>query len=80
MEAISALPPRCQQVYRLRKREELSQREVADRLAISEGNMEKHLSRGVEGLMDLFGRDVHGSAPKPQSIDEAVQKHVRTRK
>ncbi len=42
--------------------------------------MEKHLSRGVEGLMDLFGRDVHGSAPKPQSIDEAVQKHVRTRK
>lgn len=54
MDAISTLPPRCQEVYRLRKIDGLSQREVAERLMMSESNVEKHLGRGVERIMLLY--------------------------
>jgi RNA polymerase sigma-70 factor (ECF subfamily) len=54
--AIAALPPRCREVFVLRKVEGLAQREVADRLGISEGTVEKHMQKGLLSIAATFGR------------------------
>ncbi|RRN63913.1 RNA polymerase sigma factor [Caulobacter sp. 602-1] len=43
----AALPPRVAEVFRLRRVQGLSQREVAARLGITESTVEKHMARGV---------------------------------
>jgi RNA polymerase sigma factor (sigma-70 family) len=53
---ITALPKRTRDVLLLRRVEGLSQRETADRLAIAEKTVEKHLARAVLVLMKEFGR------------------------
>lgn len=68
--AIAALPAKCREVYILRKVDGLSQREIAERLGVTESNVEKHLGRGVRTLMDIFGRG--GKAPAPASMEEAT--------
>jgi RNA polymerase sigma factor (sigma-70 family) len=55
-EAILALPKRIGEVFRLRRIDGLSQREVAKRLGISESTVEKHMSRSFLLMLDLFGR------------------------
>ncbi|MBN9146127.1 MULTISPECIES: sigma-70 family RNA polymerase sigma factor [unclassified Novosphingobium] len=79
MNAISTLPPRCQEVYRLRKIEGLSQRQVAERLMISESNVEKHLGRGVERIMLLYSNDErsHSNDPKMSPDGHACKAHKR---
>lgn len=79
MNAISTLPPRCQEVYRLRKIEGLSQRQVAERLMISESNVEKHLGRGVERVMLLYSNDErsHSNDPKMSPDGHACKAHKR---
>ncbi|NKJ02937.1 sigma-70 family RNA polymerase sigma factor [Novosphingobium sp. SG707] len=79
MNAISTLPPRCQEVYRLRKIEGLSQRQVAERLMISESNVEKHLGRGVERIMLLYSNDQrsHSNDPKMSPDGHACKAHKR---
>lgn len=54
--AIAAMPARTRDVLVLRRVTGLSQRETAERLAISEKTVEKHMARGVALLMDRFGR------------------------
>jgi len=78
MNAISTLPPRCQEVYRLRKIEGLSQRQVAERLMISESNVEKHLGRG-ERIMLLYSNDErsHSNDPKMSPDGHACKAHKR---
>ncbi|WP_417318674.1 sigma-70 family RNA polymerase sigma factor [Emcibacter sp.] len=46
-QAVGELPPRCQQVFRLRKVEQKSSREIADQLGISRNMVEKHLRRAI---------------------------------
>lgn len=46
-QAIDALPPRCRQVVVLRKVKMLSQRDVAERLGLSERTVESQLARGL---------------------------------
>lgn len=48
IEAIDALPSRCREVVILRKLKLLPQREVAERLGISEKGVEIQLSRGLQ--------------------------------
>lgn len=55
-EAFDRLPDRCREVVWLRRVEELSQRDVALRLGISEKTVEKHIAKGMRLLADhLFG-------------------------
>jgi RNA polymerase sigma-70 factor (ECF subfamily) len=54
-EAISAMPPKTQQAFVLRRVEGLSQREISARMAISENTVEKHISRGIRFLIEWFG-------------------------
>lgn len=54
--ALDRLPPRCREVVWMRKVEGLSQKQVAARLGISAGTVEKHVAKGVRLLADaLFG-------------------------
>lgn len=47
---IAELPPRSRQALLLRRIEGLSYREIAQRMQISEGAVEKHISRGMRFL------------------------------
>ncbi|HET6396846.1 MAG TPA: sigma-70 family RNA polymerase sigma factor [Pseudoxanthomonas sp.] len=55
-EALDALPDRCREVVWLRRVEELSQKDVAQRLGISGRTVEKHLAKGMRLIADhLYG-------------------------
>jgi RNA polymerase sigma factor (sigma-70 family) len=53
---IAALPERCREVFTLRKLHGLSQREVAQRLDISESTVEKHMVKALASLASAIGR------------------------
>jgi RNA polymerase sigma-70 factor (ECF subfamily) len=54
--ALAQLPPKCREVLMLRRMEGLSQREVAQRLRITEKTVEKHMANGIKYLLKIFGR------------------------
>jgi RNA polymerase sigma-70 factor (ECF subfamily) len=60
--AINRLPDRCQTVFWLRRIENLSQKEIAAQLGISEGTVEKHMVRAVRLLADLLSTPEEASA------------------
>ncbi|WP_051414352.1 RNA polymerase sigma factor [Pseudoxanthomonas suwonensis] len=65
VEALDRLPGRCREVVWLRRVEELSQKEVAQRLGISGRTVEKHLAKGMRLIADhLYGG---GPLPRPAS-------------
>ncbi len=66
-EAIKALPQRVRDVFVLRRINGLSQREVVQRLGISENIVEKCVAQGVEALMTAFKRGGKLSADTPSS-------------
>lgn len=53
-DALDRLPDRCREVVWLRRVEELSQREVAQRMGITEKTVEKHIAKGMRLLADQF--------------------------
>jgi RNA polymerase sigma factor (sigma-70 family) len=56
-QAIEGLPPGCREVFRLRKFEDLSQREIAMQLKISENTVEKQLARALRLLLAQIAAD-----------------------
>ena len=50
--ALNDLPPRCREVVSLRKIDGLSQREIAERMGISEGTVEKQITLGIRALAE----------------------------
>ncbi len=57
-EALDALPPRCREVVWLRRVEELSYREIAERLGIGVKTVETHITHGMKLLAADFLRPV----------------------
>lgn len=77
MTEVRALPPRCRQVFLLRKMEGLSQREIARRLGIAEGTVEKQIQKGLALLMRRVGRGgPHAGAPSEETSSE-THEHAR---
>lgn len=66
--AFDRLPPRCREVTWLRRVEELSQKEVAARLGISEKTVEKQVAKGVRLLAGYF----YGNGQAPGATRPAV--------
>lgn len=52
--AVNRLPEKCREVLWLRRVEDLSQKEIAARLGITEGTVEKQMARGARLLADLL--------------------------
>ena len=55
-EAIQALPDRCRQVFTLRAVYGLSQREIAEKIGISENTVEKQMGKGLRRCGEFFAR------------------------
>ncbi|MCD9029123.1 sigma-70 family RNA polymerase sigma factor [Luteimonas sp. BDR2-5] len=72
-EALDRLPDRCREVVWLRRVEELSQKEVAMRLGISEKTVEKQIAKGMRLMAaQLLGGDAaadRDSAPRDMDMD-----------
>ena len=69
--SIAALPPKCQTAFVMRKVHGFSQREIAARMGVSEGTVEKHISRGIAQLMATFARG--GKGAPAASIEENLE-------
>ncbi|MCL7714083.1 RNA polymerase sigma factor [Stenotrophomonas mori] len=54
---INGLPDKCREAFVLRRVEGYSQREIAQRMQISENTVEKHICKGIRVLMDSMKRD-----------------------
>ena len=65
--AVEQLPARCRQVFTLRKVYGLSQREVAHALKMTEGNVEKHVARGMTRCIEYM----KGIEQTTQSTEQA---------
>ena len=57
---IAGLPAKCREAFTLRKVHGLSQREVAQRMGVSENTVEKHVGKGIGVLMTALGRGGNG--------------------
>jgi len=78
--AFAALPPKCREVVWLRRVDELTQREVAERLRISEKTVESHIMKGTRLLADFFygrkaGRDPNIEPRAESSGTDQVAAH-----
>lgn len=63
--AFARLSPKCREVIWMRRVDQLSQREVASRIGISESSVEKHVIKGTRLLADaVFGNDMLNSAER----------------
>lgn len=62
-DAFDRLPDRCREVVWLRRVEELSQKEVAARMGISEKTVEKQIAKGARLIADYFYGDPHALRP-----------------
>lgn len=54
VDALQSLPARCREIIMLRKFQNLSQKEVAARLGISEGTVQEQVYRGVRRLEKIL--------------------------
>jgi RNA polymerase sigma factor (sigma-70 family) len=73
-EAFDRLPPQCGRVVWMRKVEGISQKQVAEQLGISEGAVEKQITKGVRLLASmLFGGEEQASSPGGLSSEQVVQ-------
>lgn len=59
--ALDRLAPRCRQAVVLRKIEDLSYREIAQRMGISEDTVSEYLTSGMFALADVLNSDIAAS-------------------
>ncbi len=74
-EAVNELPDRCRKVFVLKKIYGLSQREIAERLGISESTVEKHVAKGLLRTMKSF--DAHQAAVSGDALPRDSKLNVR---
>jgi RNA polymerase sigma-70 factor (ECF subfamily) len=62
---LAKLPPKCREAFELRKFAELSQKEIAARMRLSESTVEKHLVKALRLLMnEMKAADAAAAQPK----------------
>jgi RNA polymerase sigma factor (sigma-70 family) len=70
LATIASLPDRCRETLTLRKLYGLSQREIAQRLAITESTVEKHVAYGVRLCAERMFAN-RGARGKPEAEETA---------
>lgn len=78
-ELIDSLPDKCRQAFVLRRVEGYSQREIAQRMQISENTVEKHICKGIRVLMDSMKRDGKDVEEGRDRLGAGGARHARTR-
>ncbi len=76
--AIADLPEMGRQALTLRIIDGLSQREVGERMGISENAAQKHIARSIHLLMDLFGRGGNAGPGASRSLSNERNTDART--
>ena len=76
---IDSLPDKCRQAFVLRRVEGYSQREIAQRMQISENTVEKHICKGIRVLMDSMKRDGKDAEEGRERLAAGGTRHARTR-
>ena len=76
--AIADLPELGRQALTLRVIDGLSQREVGERMGISENAAQKHIAKSIHLLMDLFGRGGNAGAGASRSSANERSGNART--
>src|SRR2546430_11771164 len=75
-EAIDLLPPKCREAVWMRRVDDLSQREVAMRLGITQKTVEKHVMKGMKLLATLlFRNESQRAAEGATQADVSEQGH-----
>ena len=78
-QAFSLLPPKCREVVWLRRVDDMSQKQVAERLGISEKTVEMHMLKGMRRVADaLFGshtENLKGDSETVPQESEHGQEH-----
>lgn len=65
---LTRLPPKCREAFELRKFAELSQKEIAQRMQLSESTVEKHLVKALRLLMQgMKEADAVAEVPRERS-------------
>ena len=79
-KAINELPVKCRRVLILKKIYGFSQKEIADKLKISQSTVEKHVAKGVllcTRFVDNYKRDNEGSMLGISGLDVTIQSQPR---
>jgi RNA polymerase sigma-70 factor (ECF subfamily) len=77
-QALNDLPPKCRQVVWMRRVEALSQKQVAERLGVSERTVESHVLKGMYLLKQaLYGRAASGKPDEASSTQQTGSEHGR---
>ena len=76
---IESLPDKCRQAFVLRRVEGYSQREIAQRMQISENTVEKHICKGIRVLMDSMKRDDDVMQKSSERFAAEGARHARRR-
>ncbi len=76
---INSLPAKCRQAFILRRVEGYSQREIAERMQISENTVEKHICKGIRILMESMKRHGNGAEQGRERPDAGGTRHARRR-
>ncbi len=73
-EALDSLPARCREVVWMRRVDDLSQKEIAARLGVSEKTVEGHVTKGMKRLTDAILGET-GSLDEHAAIHEEGHGH-----
>ncbi|MEM7359540.1 MAG: sigma-70 family RNA polymerase sigma factor [Pseudomonadota bacterium] len=82
-EAVNELPPQCRKVFILKKIYGLSQKEIAERLAISQSTVEKHVAKGLLLTMQYYQQvkqTDNSSYASQTGHDSATVKPIKNRR
>jgi RNA polymerase sigma factor (sigma-70 family) len=84
-EALDGLPPKCREVVWLCRIDDLSRKEAAAHLGVSEKTIEKHLMKGMKRLIDAVFGESDGDRRQARNQDDgreckksrALARHTR---
>lgn len=79
-QAFDSLPPKCREVVWLRRVDELPQKDVSDRLRISQRTVESHVMKGMRLLADMMfgGGTREGRSEEADIVEESEHGNQHT--